>query len=342
MQTSTLRSNAPGHRAHPAAPVAVCPAAGEGFPSPADGPRTAHALLLVSDVDGTLLDGAGRLPAPPAELRRRLGEACRHAAAALGRAIPDTGAATLALASSRTVRELTVLQRALGLPGPCLAEDGAVIAVERREGPAPTGLLGEPPAPARLERHGRRALAVFPVGARAAALRVALAPALADTAIDVAALPAAQQRALGFSPARARRAMARREASLLLDLSHAQPERRAALLDAARRAGITVRRGGRWHTAVAHATKGDALRTLRAHLATPPGGPPPWTVAIGNEENDESLLQEADLAVVIRNPGRGHHPALAAIPGARLLEATGPLGWLELLDRLPQWAAEAA
>ncbi len=41
-----------------------------------------------------------------------------------------------------------------------------------------------------------------------------------------------------------------------------------------------------------------------------------FLVAIGNEENDVSLLQKADLAFVIRNPGRGPHPALTAIPHA--------------------------
>ena len=59
-----------------------------------------------------------------------------------------------------------------------------------------------------------------------------------------------------------------------------------------------------------------------------------FLVAIGNEENDISLLQKADLAFVIRNPGRGPHPALTAIPHAVVLDAEGPGGWLEMLNGL--------
>ena len=46
-----------------------------------------------------------------------------------------------------------------------------------------------------------------------------------------------------------------------------------------------------------------------------------FLVAIGNEENDVSLRQKADLAFVIRNPGRGPHPALTTIPRAVVLDA---------------------
>ena len=65
-------------------------------------------------------------------------------------------------------------------------------------------------------------------------------------------------------------------------------------------------------------------------------GVSPMVVAIGNEENDVSLLQEADLAFVIHNPTRGPHPALAAIPGAVILNAQGPGGWMEMLDHLQE------
>jgi hypothetical protein len=42
----------------------------------------------------------------------------------------------------------------------------------------------------------------------------------------------------------------------------------------------------------------------------------------------------ADLPFAINNPGTGHHPALAAIPAAIRLRATGPAGWLEMLGVL--------
>ncbi len=69
-------------------------------------------------------------------------------------------------------------------------------------------------------------------------------------------------------------------------------------------------------------------------------GVPPVIAAIGNEENDVSLLAEADLGFVIRNPHRGPHPMLSALPGVVLLDAEGPGGWMEMLDRLVPGATQ--
>ena len=69
-------------------------------------PDTGRAVWLVSDVDGTLLDDRHQLPTSPAHLRRQL------AALAASLATPIT----LLLASSRTLRELAVLQRACCRP----------------------------------------------------------------------------------------------------------------------------------------------------------------------------------------------------------------------------------
>jgi mannosyl-3-phosphoglycerate phosphatase len=57
-------------------------------------------------------------------------------------------------------------------------------------------------------------------------------------------------------------------------------------------------------------------------------------VAIGNEENDYSLLAEADIRFVIRNPHRGPHPVLSSLPDAIVLSAEGTGGWMEMLDLL--------
>lgn len=286
-------------------------------------------LLIVSDVDGTLLDAEGRLPADPATLRA-------HIADRLG---PLAAHTRIAFASSRTLPELAVLQRALGIPGPCIAEDGALLAVD-----AADGLSIDTGMPSTV-RAGRRTLHAVPIGDAADTLRDALAPALAGTAIDVATTDAAHRARLGFTYTRTRRALLARQGSVLLDLDGATDAQRERLRRAANDAGMTVKRGGRWHTAVRGASKGDALDRLRAAVAAHDAAreaATPFVIAIGNEENDVSLLQRADLPVVIDNPGRGPHPALAAIAGARCLTAAGPLGWLELFDRIPTWLAERA
>ncbi|MBK8245974.1 MAG: family 1 glycosylhydrolase [Gemmatimonadetes bacterium] len=80
-------------------------------------------VVLFSDVDGTLLDPAGKYAMGPLALE------------------PYLPALQIVLASSRTVGELVPVQRDLGITGPVVAENGAVVAC-----PAVSAgnLIGEP------------------------------------------------------------------------------------------------------------------------------------------------------------------------------------------------------
>lgn len=281
-------------------------------------------LLLLSDVDGTLLDDHGALPCPPATLRA--------AVAALETA---WGApVTVGLASSRTLRELTVLQRALGIYGPCIAEDGALRAVDvsANDGPGAADAVDR-------QRHGTRTLALAQHADNAVALHAAMADEPAFIRADTRRLPFAALQRLGFrTPAAARRALHARSHSVLIDplvLNEVELDH-LRRVSAAR--GLQLRRGGRWFTLTSAGGKGPALRALR-HDAARTGGAP-LIAAIGNEENDVSLLAEADLRFVIRNPHRGPHPVLSALPDAIVLDGEGPGGWMDMLDRLTRRAAE--
>lgn len=281
-------------------------------------------LLILSDVDGTLLDDHGALPCPPAALRA--------AVAALETA---WGApVTVGLASSRTLRELTVLQRALGIYGPCIAEDGALRAVEVsfNDGPGAADAEGR-------QQHGTRTLVCHAHAADADALHAAMTDEPAFTRADTRRLPFAALQRLGFrTPAAARRALHARSHSVLIDplvLNEVELDH-LRRVSAAR--GLQLRRGGRWFTLTSAGGKGPALRALR-HDAARTGGAP-LIAAIGNEENDVSLLAEADLRFVIRNPHRGPHPVLSALPDAIVLDGEGPGGWMDMLDRLTRRAAE--
>ena len=106
---------------------------------------------------------------------------------------------------------------------------------------------------------------------------------------------------------------------------------RRAYVEQAATLGVTVKRGGRWCTAVSGADKGRALLRLREHIASHTGTLP-YVIAIGNEENDVALLTQADLPLVIRNPGRGHHPALMQVQGAVPLTTSGTQGFLEMFQ----------
>ncbi len=283
-------------------------------------PPTGHPLLILSDVDGTLLSEEG-LPVTPAALRQ-----------GLSRLEKVWGAPVqLGLASSRTLRELTVLQRALGIPGPCIAEDGALWAVDSAA-PVDAAEHGG------LEQHGRRQLMTRHIAATAETLRRHMLNSEPFAKADTRQRPLAALRELGFrTPASARRALHARRHSVLVDPLAISQSELDHLRETSEQRGLQLRRGGRWFTLTSAGGKGPALCALRHHFTV--DGVPPLIAAIGNEENDVSLLAEADLRFVIRNPHRGPHPALAALPGAIVLEAEGPGGWMQMLDRLTHYAS---
>lgn len=299
--------------------------------SPAS-PHTSRApLLIVSDVDGTLIDERGQLPCTPAALRAQL------AALAAVRGAP----VLVALASSRTMRELTVLQRALGLYGPCIAEDGALLGVDvGRPGAVPFGGeqydhidVTDDPAWTAITNAGRRTLALQSFAVDSSALDRMMNDCSAFQHADVRRLGAAEWKSLGFrTPASVRRALAARHHSILLDPEVLDVDALNTLHDFTARQALQLRRGGRWLTLTAASGKGAALRALRHNARL--DGVPPLIVAVGNEENDISLLAEADLRFVIRNPHRGPHESLASLPGAVVLSPEGPGGWIDMLNRL--------
>ena len=85
--------------------------------------------------------------------------------------------------------------------------------------------------------------------------------------------------------------------------------------------------GGRWATLTGGSSKGRAAGALMARLGAS------GAIAVGNDANDESLFRAVSHPFVIRNHD-GHHPRLAAIPGATLLQSPGPLGWQEMIGAL--------
>lgn len=284
-------------------------------------------LLIMSDVDGTLLGDDRRLPVPPAQLRQGIA----RLAAAWGAPV------TVGLASSRTLRELTVLQRALGIYGPLIAEDGGIWAVDQ----VATASDRESNAPdTTVEKHGTRRLISRQISDTADTLRQHMADQPAFYAADTQQRPMSALRALGFrTPAAARRALHARRHSVLVDPQAISADQLDHLRDVSHQRGLQLRRGGRWFTLTSVSGKGPALCALRHHIGR--HGVPPLVAAIGNEENDVSLLAEADVRFVIRNPHRGPHPVLAALPEAIVLDAEGPGGWMEMLAHFERRAGEA-
>lgn len=269
-------------------------------------------LLVVSDVDGTLLDAAGRLGVSPLDVRRWLDS--------------ERGRIGLTFASSRTAAELAPLCRLLRVTETVIAEDGAVLATCGRRGLTHELLLGTDTASL-----GAWWTAAFDQEALAA-IGIRRADALVPTELHDRGIRGAAAR---------RRAIAARRASLMLAIPpRPAPDARdpfAPIADAVRRDGHHVARGGRWALVTSTPGKGAAaLRVVDGIAAA--SGRRPRLVAIGNDENDVPLLAAADLPFVIRNPGSGPHPALTAVPGAQVLDAVGTAGWRELMHRLSRIA----
>ncbi len=285
-----------------------------------------HPVLIVSDVDGTLIDGSGAWPEPPRGLRARLDRVSDELGAPI----------TLALASSRTLDELLALQRWLGRSGPCLAEDGAVVAIDDdAEGHARRALRSTGVGHAELRVAGRRRLWVTRLGDPVERVRESLRAWPGSAAADVARADDLRLTALGFrSPSQRRRALFSRRASVLLDPTQWRAVVRTAGEHAPRGVEVDIARGGRWSTATRRAGKGAAIGWLR-HLLDSGERGTTLVVGIGNGENDRSLLEAADIPFAVRNDANGVHPALRDVDNVTVLDAIGARAWLEMLDRLP-------
>jgi len=269
--------------------------------------RRAAGLLVFTDLDACLLD----------EETYRYDEA-RPALEALRRA-----SVPLVLCTSKTRAEVEPLHRELGLHEPFVFENGGGLCF-------PPGARGWR---APVVRRGGGAF-VVPLGTPHPAL-VAAISAIADetglalrgfsslTAEEVAA-------ATGLSPEAARRAALREfDEPFLIEDSHG-PDAEGAVAEAARRRGLRVTRGGRFHHLTGPVDKGGAVRQLLAlHEA------PVVSIGLGDSANDLTLLQAVDRPVIVPRPdGSADETLAAALPGAARAPRPGPRGWSEAVLQL--------
>ena len=264
--------------------------------------------IILSDVDGTFLDGAYR-PAMDAAQFASVLERWR-----------------VVWVSSRTVDELVHLQSELGHADDAIAESGGVI-LARDERVARA--LGSPVA-----RDGvwRVRVADKRETTSALARRVFADEGVAiRTFDDIDAAHLA--RLSGYTRDEATRAL-RREASVVIVNADSHNARVAQATAHLRQIGCDVTNGGRWISVLRGSSKGDAARAWLAATHSHRGGPQPMVVAVGDAENDTSLLAVAQHRFVIARTDDGHHPALASYPGARMLQRPGVAGWREMIELL--------
>jgi HAD superfamily hydrolase (TIGR01484 family) len=260
--------------------------------------------LLFSDVDGTLLDRQGRFAMTAQELA------------------PHLRTLQIVLASSRTVRELADVQRALGITGPVVAENGAVIGL-------PWDANDTAPA-SRTVIDGR---AWSLIGSD-------------ETATSLQALVREAARAVGVSyvdqvdveP------MVDRRRSVALRAAGDGDDQLATLLpllQALRGRGLTVASGGAWWLVTRDADKGrGALQLLERLRQTDARVRDQLLViaAVGDGDNDVPLLQVVEQRFAIARADGTWHADLRAVAGVRLVQTPGIDGWCDVIEALARTA----
>ena len=250
------------------------------------------ARVVVTDLDGCLLDGAYRWDKarPALETLKR-------------RSIP------LVLCSSKTRAEIEPLHADLGLDAPYVFENGGGIVI-------PTGAWWS----RARRRDGGPLLVRLGVPLRD------LARALVEIAKEAGA------RLRGFSRLSAREAtaltgLAEAELERARRREHDEPfllesGSEEVVRQAAERRGLRVTRGGRFHHLTGAVDKGKAVRQLLTLL------PPGVSIGLGDAENDVTLLGAVDRPILVPRPDGQLEPALeAAFPLAERAPAPGPEGW---------------
>jgi mannosyl-3-phosphoglycerate phosphatase len=250
-------------------------------------------IALFSDVDGTLLDASSRLAITA-------GDVARIAAHV-----------ELILASSRTLVELGVIQRRLGVVAPLIAENGAVVSLPPRW---------------RGSRSTHREILVL--GQPAARLR----PRVRKCAIQ-AAVAITDQRDL--LPDRGR-SLRRGYSVCIRNWSGPGAER---FLDTLRRENLQATRSGNWITITEGADKGTGVHAVLAN-ARRRGVPFAWTAAIGNAANDVPLFVASKGRFAIRNPRTGYNRELLALSDVIPLSSSGAGAWREVLPVILRGGAQ--
>ncbi|MEP7382928.1 MAG: HAD hydrolase family protein [Gemmatimonadota bacterium] len=252
------------------------------------------ARLLFSDVDGTLLGADGQYAMSAAELAS---------------AAPRLD---IVLASSRTVLELSRNQRDLGIAGPVVAENGAVMAWPAAAALSDVGAL---------ETIDARSWQVVLIGASAEPLRRVVREAAQQLGTEY------------IDQADVEPMLGRRCSVLLRPVPGRDFGSLAGLVTTLRERGLSVASGGSWLAVTGGADKGDGVRAVLACWLRL-GHRHAVVAAAGDADNDRALLLAADRRFVIARPDGSWHPALCALPGVECVPTTGVAGWRDVVHRL--------
>lgn len=265
-------------------------------------------LLVVTDLDGTLLDHHSYSLLPAIKMIQRLRSLD----------IP------LVFNTSKTFAESEALSEKLGLSAPFIVENGSAIYYPKRR------FLNAPD-----DTHSNGAWWTQVLGTPHAEIITMLKPlaekyqfrGLSDfTLSEIVA-------GTGLSMTEAQRARSRQFSEPLVWCDSEQMLHRF-LADIAQ-LGLRTLRGGRFLHVLGQTDKGQAMQALKASYAK--DGHHWQTIALGDSDNDIAMLEAADHAVIIRSPTH-EPPELNRQTSKRTSTEYGPAGWStcvgQLLDEL--------
>ncbi len=275
-------------------------------------------LIIVTDLDGTLLDPVTYKLGPAEAVLRRVTRA----------GIP------LVLCSSKTRAEIDALQQSLGIWQPFIAENGGAIVGPPDAFPPGREAPGGSDARFALElgRPYREVVAILREVAEAE--RVSVVGFSDMTVGEVAA-------DCGLSPLDAQLAKLR-EYDEPFRLVDADPAARSRFLKALRRRGLQSVSGGRYDHAMGDTDKGRAVGVLRGLYRDRMG--PVVLAGLGDAMNDLPMLRAVDRPFIVRSES---HQATARllreVPSARVTVHPGPAGWAEAVtELLDDWRRDTA
>lgn len=265
--------------------------------------------LIVSDLDGTLLDHDDYSHTPVDPLLRRLEQ----------RGVP------VILNSSKTSTEMRRLRRELHNGHPFICENGSAIFI-------PTNYFTARPPRARTDGN----YWIVETGVTRARLLDYLhtdarrygAPYLSFAAASVEEIVAAT----GLTREQAQAAQDRHYSEPLL--WRGSEAEKTAFCQRARAAGLATLQGGRFLHLLGPTDKGSATHTLLdCYRSERPGDY--RLIAAGDSDNDLDMLEAADVAVVIRARGR-QPPQVTTTTQRRVIvsEQVGPAGWRDVIGSL--------
>lgn len=272
-------------------------------------------LLIVSDLDGTLLDRgtySAAAAVPVVERLRRAG-------------VP------LVLCSSKTRAEIEALMARFAIDEPFISENGGAIYLPRASFSGIDSVGRQVGTRLRIELGRPYGEVVAIVRAVAAAQRVQVRGFADMTIADIS-------QECRLPPLEAQLAKLREydEPFRMIDADARTSSRFMRVLH---RRGLRTVQGGRYYHATGDTDKGVAVKVLRPLLAR---RGPVVLAGLGDAPNDIALLRAVDIPVIVRSEDSGATTArlLRKVPTATVTDRPGPAGWAEAVSRIvDQWEA---